>query len=157
LDREEEVRHMAVVRWNPFGFLPSRIGWQGALRWPDPNDAFGTPFTQWWPSMDIYSKDDDLVIKAEVPGALPQDIDVDLDDDVLTISGKRAHEEEVEEDDYYRKECAFGSFCRTIPLPKGVKEEDISAKLKDGVLEVVVKGAGTSVPTKKKIPVEKGD
>jgi len=148
---------MAIIRWNPFGFPPRRVGWQGAMGWPDIGDAFGPPFTQWWPSMDIYSKEDDLVIKAEVPGAGQEDIDINLEDDLLTISGKRAHEEEVKEGDYYRKECAFGSFCRTIPLPKGVKEEDISARLKDGVLEVVVKGAGTSAPPKKRIPIERAD
>lgn len=147
---------MAIVKWNPFGFLPSRVGLRSTMRWPEIGEAFGVPFAQ-WPSMDIYSKGDDLVIKAEVPGSSPEDIDIDLEDDVLTISGKRTHEEEVEEDDYYRKECAYGSFCRNIQLPKGIGEEDVSAKLKDGLLEVVVKGAGASAPPKKRIPIEKGD
>jgi HSP20 family protein len=140
---------MPIMRWDRFGILPRR--WFGA------GDLFEEPLAQWWPSMDIYSKGNDLVIRAEVPGARAEDIDIHLDDDILTISGKRAHEEEVSEENFYRKECAYGSFCRTIPLPKGTKEDDVSAKLKDGVLEVVVKGAGKAIPPRKKIPIQRAD
>lgn len=148
---------MPIAKWSPLGFLSGRFGWPGPARWLGLEEMMRMPAAEWWPNMDVYSKGKDLVIRVEVPGASPEDIAVDLAENQLTISGKRVHEEEVKEDDYYRRECSFGSFCRTIPLPKEVKEKDISAKLKDGVLEVVVKGAGSMAPPKKRIPIEKAD
>jgi len=148
---------MPIMRWNPFELIPARMGWRWPSRWAGWEDLLAPSLSGWWPRMDVYSKGKDLVIKAEVPGASPEDISVDLEDNVLTISGKRAHEEEVREDDYYRRECAYGSFCRSIPLPKGVTEKDITARLKDGVLEVVVKGAGEAAPPRRRIPIQKGD
>jgi len=93
------------------------------------------------------------VIKMDLSEYKEEDIDISLEDSCLTISGKHEREEETEDKNYYRKECYSGSFSRRIQLPKEVKEEDVSAGLKEGVLEVRVKGAGTAIEGKKKIPI----
>ncbi len=147
---------MGIVRWRPFdlvspGFWEPRLkGWRDMLEDFEALDLFG------WPRMDVYSEGPDLVVKMELPGMQAQDIDISLDKNALAISGKHVRNEEVEEADYYRKERFYGSFSRTIPLPKEVKDEDVKAAMKDGVLTVRVKEAGAAVPGKKMIPIEEG-
>jgi len=88
------------------------------------------------PAVDVYEKADAVVVKAEIPGMSKEDIEVDLNDSVLTITGEKKHEEEVKEHDYYRCERLFGTFSRTIQLPVDVKTEQAKATFKNGVLEV---------------------
>jgi HSP20 family protein len=88
------------------------------------------------PALDMYEENDDVVIKAEVPGLSKDDIEITLSDSTLTIKGEKKKEEEVKEKDYYRCEREYGSFLRTVELPNEVKAEGARAAFKNGVLEV---------------------
>ena len=92
----------------------------------------------WNPAVDLYEKDDHFVIKAELPGVDKNDIKVDLKDRVLTLSGERAYDNEVKEENYYRKERSYGKFQRVFTLPADVDSDKITAEFKEGVLRVEV-------------------
>ncbi len=111
----------------------------GLLRRPE-----GLPRTQpagWVPAVDVLSEDGDLLIRAELPGLEREDVDITLQDNVLTISGEREAEREEERGGYYIRERRSGSFRRSMTLPEGTDESKISARFEDGVLEVRVRGA----------------
>jgi HSP20 family protein len=112
--------------------------------------------TAWIPAVDVFSRQGDLIVRAELPGIDPEkDVDITVEDGVLTLKGERRHEEETEEENYYRFESSYGSFQRSVPLPKNVKADDISASYENGILEVTVPQAGES-SVAKKIPVTAG-
>ncbi|MCX7831875.1 MAG: Hsp20/alpha crystallin family protein [Actinobacteria bacterium] len=90
----------------------------------------------WSPSVEMYETDNELVVKAELPGLSSKDVDITLTDDALTIKGEKKESEEVKGENYYRKETRYGSFHRTIPIPLPIKKEDVKASFKDGVLEI---------------------
>ena len=101
----------------------------GAERWP-------AELQLRLPAVDVYEEGDEVVVKAEIPGMSKEDIQVNLSDSVLTITGEKKKEEEIKEHDYHRSERSFGSFSRTIQLPSEVKTDQAKATFKDGVLEV---------------------
>jgi HSP20 family protein len=90
----------------------------------------------WKPTVDIYESNGETVIQAELPGVKKEDISVDVKDNRLTIKGQRSQDEEVKEDNYYRRERLFGSFQRAFTLPGDVEPDDVKAEFKDGVLKV---------------------
>jgi HSP20 family protein len=96
----------------------------------------GREVAQWRPTVDIYEKDGEKVVHAELPGVKKEDITLEMKENVMTIRGKRTSEEEVEEDGYYRKERKFGAFQRSISLPEAIDTEQIKATYRDGVLEI---------------------
>ena len=100
---------------------------------------------RWWPeaeeyevapAVDVYETDDEVVVKAELPGTKKEDVEVTATEDRVLISGKSTTTEEVEEDNYYRREMRYGSFRRSVALPHAIDPEAVSAKFADGVLEV---------------------
>lgn len=142
--KEKETR--AVTPWRPFMDL-SR--WERDMdRMMD--DFFGRRFRPWWPDrwfrsdemeirgpvVDVFEEKDDIVIKAELPGITKDNIEVNLTDHMLTIKGEKKKEEEIKEENYYRAERAYGSFVRTLELPKDVHSDKIKASFKNGILEV---------------------
>lgn len=145
---------MSIMRWSPLSLVP-HTWWEPRMwRWPDIGGLLDSSILKGWPSMDIYSEGEDLVVKMELPGMKSGDVDVSLDKDHLSISGKRVHEEKVEEENYFRRERYAGSFSRSIPLPREVSEGDVKAEMKDGLLTVRVKGIGSAIPGRKRIPIE---
>ena len=110
---------------------------------------------EWAPSLDVLSKDGDLVVRAELPGVKQEDVDITLHDRVLTISGERKAEQEEERGGYYVRERRYGSFSRSLTLPEGIDESKIHARYEDGVLEVTVEGAA-AVREPKRIQIEGG-
>lgn len=100
------------------------------------------------PAMDIYARGSDMVLRLELPGIKIEDLDISLTEHTLHISGERRQDKEIKEDDYYRRERSYGRFERSVPLPEKVAETDIDANYADGILEVTVKGAVESVPSK---------
>jgi HSP20 family protein len=92
----------------------------------------------WTPSIDLIREKDRYVLRADVPGIKPEEIKIEVDDDVLTISGEHTEKKEEKDKDYVRRERRYGSFSRSMTLPKGVKPDDVEAACKDGVLEVLV-------------------
>jgi HSP20 family protein len=87
-------------------------------------------------SMDVYREKDDLVVKAELPGTRKKDLDISLEDDVLTIKAEKKQEEVNEDTTYYSSERHFGQFVRSMTLPFHVDEEKITATFKNGLLEI---------------------
>jgi len=92
----------------------------------------------WNPAVDLYEKDDYFMIKAELPGVDKNDINIDLKDRLLTLSGERTHDKEVNEQNYYRRERSYGKFQRTFTLPADVDSDQIKAEFKDGVLQIEI-------------------
>jgi HSP20 family protein len=112
---------MSLIRWDPFRAFSSAIS-----------------TTSWNPSVDIFETENDVVVKAEVPGMDPKSIDVRLENNVLLLKGERHFEKETNEENYHRIEREYGSFSRAFSLPMAVKEEKITAEYKDGILKIVL-------------------
>lgn len=110
------------------------------------NDPFGTAFpsdvlfteNSWLPAVDIKEETDRFVVRADVPGVDAKDIDVSVEDGVLTISGKRESKVEDEKDGYRRVECSYGEFRRQFTLPATADADKVTAKSDKGVLEVTI-------------------
>jgi HSP20 family protein len=90
------------------------------------------------PAIDVFEKDNRLITRVDLPGLKKEDVKVEVTDGHLAISGERKSEVEDKKDDFYRCERSYGSFYRAVPLPEGVKFEDVKATFADGVLEVSV-------------------
>jgi HSP20 family protein len=93
---------------------------------------------EWIPSLDMAETKNELIIKAEVPGIDPKDIDISLSDGLLTIKGEKKQEREEKEEDYHLTERTFGTFARAIQLPTEVQSDKIEATYKDGVLRITL-------------------
>ena len=111
----------------------------------------------WAPKVDVVTKDNKLVTRVDLPGMTKDNVNVEVADGMLTLSGERKKETKEEKDNYFREEREYGSFCRSVPLPKGVKSEDVKATFVNGVLEVTVPlPAPATGPQAKKIAVTDG-
>ena len=133
---------MNLVRWNPWremNTLQHRLNhlFDDSLFQPGRSEddlSLGT----WQPVVDMYDENDRIIIKAELPGMEKKDISVDVKDRVLTLSGERNYDNEVKEENYYRRERAYGKFQRTFSLPADVDSDKIKADFKDGLLKIEV-------------------
>lgn len=92
----------------------------------------------WAPDIEVFQKDNELTIRADLPGLTKEDVTVEVTDTEVCIQGERRHEREEEREGYYRSERAYGSFCRVIPLPEGALTDQAKATFKDGVLEITM-------------------
>ncbi|WP_243438581.1 Hsp20/alpha crystallin family protein [Fundidesulfovibrio soli] len=121
--------------------------------WREPFGNFpAMPFSKEarYPAVDISETDAEIQVKAELPGLEPKDVNVTLQNDVLTIQGEKKFEEEEKKENYHRIERSYGSFFRSIPLPSAVKDDGVTAKFDKGVLTVTLPkrepSKSTSVP-----------
>ncbi|MBI1194665.1 MAG: Hsp20 family protein [Gammaproteobacteria bacterium] len=96
------------------------------------------PFEGRMPRVDVVDRDEDVLVRAELPGVEKKDLDINASDHTITLSAKCAHEEKQEKGDYFRHEIGSGSFSRTITLPAGVNIDKARATFKDGILELVL-------------------
>jgi len=108
----------------------------------------------WAPVVDMFERENEVIVRAEIPGMSKEDIDISVLGNILIISGERKTEEEVKEDDYYCCERSYGSFQRDISLPQGVDAENIKASYKNGILEVVLPKKEEAKPKKIEVAVE---
>jgi HSP20 family protein len=109
-----------------------------AFTWPAQR-GFTLPETvAWSPKVDVFEKENRLVTRVDLPGLKKEDVKVEVTDGHLALSGERKKEKEEKKDNVYRTEREYGSFYRAVPLPEGVKLEDVKATFADGVLEVSV-------------------
>jgi HSP20 family protein len=127
---------MALVRWEPareLSTLQSEMNrlFNAFFEGGDRENA-----RRWAPAMDLVESDKHLVLKADLPGVSEDDVRIEVEDNVLTISGERKEEQEEKRDGYYRMERAFGSFARSLSLPEGIDPDRIEASFDKGVLEV---------------------
>ena len=134
---------MAIVRWDLMTVQDrmNRIfddAFRGAAR-PGPGAeedwALGG---SWAPAVDIFENEGNLVLKAELPGIDPKDVDVRVENNVLTLHGERKFETEVKREQYHRVERAYGTFSRSFTLPNVVDTDKIKAEFTDGVLRVTL-------------------
>jgi len=140
---------MALIRWEPVSELNTIQN--------EMNRLFNTFFdgststtgrgagARWLPAMDLVETADHYVLRADLPGLSEEDVSVQLEDSVLTISGERRAEHEKEQQGYYRLERAFGAFSRSLTLPDGVDGDAVKAHFDRGVLEITI-----AKPEKKK-------
>jgi HSP20 family protein len=119
--------------------------------------ASETGFGAWMPSVESYTKGNELVLKCELPGVDPKDVDVTLDENArqLIIKGERKTEKDAKDENYIYRELAYGSFERRLPLPEGVKTEQVKAKFTNGILEITVPAPAISKPKKIEIETQK--
>ena len=128
-----------LVRWDPFREIGSlQDDMQRLMRTLVGAQGNGEPMRTWVPAVDVWETENELVYAFDLPGIEKGKVSVEIDDNVLTVSGERERTQEVKEDHFYRFERRFGSFQRAIGLPQGVKEDQIRADFKDGVLEIHV-------------------
>lgn len=90
------------------------------------------------PSLDVYEDQDNLVVETPLAGIKPEEVKISIENDILTIEGKSEKKSETEDKNYYRREVRYGSFHRSIALPKAVKNDQAKATFEDGVLRIVV-------------------
>jgi HSP20 family protein len=113
----------------------------------------GTVMRRWSPAMDLVETADHYVLRADLPGVSEGDVKIELDDNVLKISGERKSAHKEAKEGYYRVERAYGSFSRSLTLPEGVDADSISANFDRGVLEVKVPKPEQRKPRKVEISV----
>jgi len=147
---------MELTRWDPFRDLQAlqdrmnRLFSESVSRVTGRSDeVFGG---HWAPTVDIFEDDQAFVVKADLPGLEIKDIDLQIQENILTLKGERRMEKEVEKDRYHRIERSYGSFQRSFTLPNIVDPEKVKAKFKDGVLEIRIPKLERAQP--KQIQVE---
>lgn len=146
----------SIIRREPFSEMISLREAMNRLfedSWIRPGSFF---FPTVWegPAVDMYQTKDEVVVKASVPGLKPEEIDVSVAGDVLTIKGETKHEEKVEQDQYIYQERRFGQFCRQLTLPVQVKTDKAQAKYENGVLTLRLPKAEEAKPKSLKIKVK---
>ncbi len=109
---------------------------------------------EWLPSLDVAETKNELVVKCEVPGMDPKDIDISLSDGMLTIKGEKKQEREEKEADYHLVERSYGSFSRSVQLPKEVQGDKINASYKNGILKITLPKSEEAKKKEVKIKVE---
>ena len=135
---------MDLVRFDPFSLLSEmdRFFERGVAATPS-----------WAPRIDAFDREKELVIRVEIPGVKPEDVDITMEDRTLTISGKREFDETIEQAGYHRREIFAGEFKRTLVLPEGLNPEEITAKAEDGILTVTLPRRPEVLPRKVKVGV----
>lgn len=131
----------ALTRWEPFSELVSlRQAIEGLFE-----DSFVRPSHLWsifsdgeYLPLDMYQTPDDVVLKASLPGIRPEEVEITIQERLLTIKGERREEREAKEEDYIRRERRYGSFHRVIALPSSLKADKAEALFEDGVLTVTI-------------------
>jgi len=148
---------MALLeRWNPgreldrfrreFDDLMERFGFD--------REFFGGGEIALRPAIESYVESGKLIVRTDLPGIDPKDVDIKVVGDVLTIKGHREEKRETKKPDYLRREVRYGSFERAISLPEGLKAEDLKATYRDGVLELTATMPKEVAPKEVKIQVE---
>src|SRR3954452_9653962 len=150
---------MALVRWEPAREINSLQQEMNRLF----STFFDTPTgsvpnggaRRWIPAMDLVETEDQFVLRADLPGVSDEDVQIELEDNVLTVSGDRRTEHEERKEGYYRVERATGAFRRSLTLPEGVDADAIAARFDKGVLEVRIPKPEERKP--RRVQIQVGD
>lgn len=152
---------MSIVKWSPMKELETMRRDMERLF----EDVFEPTLRRrrWWPkpseegiivpSINMYDRKNEIVVKAEIPGVEKDNIDLSITKDGLTLKGEFKKDEEVKEEDYYSREISHGSFTRTISLPAEVDSEKAKASFKNGILEIVLPKKEEAKPKEIKVHV----
>jgi HSP20 family protein len=154
---------MSLVRWNPTRELTTwPSGLFGLQR--EMNNMFDSffrgsqdddvAFAAWSPAVDIAEHDNDYVVKVELPGVNKDEVKITLESNILSIRGEKKQEKETKKENYHRVERSYGSFQRSFTLPTTVKNENIEAQYKDGILTVTLPKAEEAKPKQIEVKVK---
>ena len=147
----------SITRWDPFRGLSTLQDEVNRLfdstYQANPNRS---TLTAWAPSVDIYETENELVVKADLPDLTEKDIDVCVENNMLTIRGERKFDQTVKEDNFLRVERSYGAFSRSFSLPSTVDTEKIQASYKNGVLRVELPKRAESKPRQVKVNITNG-
>ena len=147
----------SITRWDPFRNISSLQEQVNRLFESSlPNRGDNSALTTWAPVVDIYETENELVLKADWPDINEKDLDVRVENNMLSIGGERKFEQPVKEDNYLRIERTYGSFSRSFGLPNTVNTEAIKAEYENGVLTVELPKRAESKPKQVKINVTNG-
>ena len=151
---------MAIVRWQPFcDLMATERGFDRLFR-----DAFSSvlpvregelPTRAWAPAVDICENENNIVLKAELPGVDPKDVEVRVEDNTLYLKGERKFEKDTKEENYHRIERSYGSFARSFALPNSIDAEKVAAEYKDGLLTLTLPKREETKPKTIKINISK--
>ena len=107
-----------------------------------------------WPALDVADRENDVLVKMEVPGCKPEDIDISVKGNILSITGEKKEEKEDEQQGYYHAERSYGTFRRDVTLPSNVDAGNVDAKYKDGILSVTLPKSEKAKAVKVKVKGE---
>ena len=128
---------MAIIRYEPWGLL-NQLQKELERSQESQNSEGSISTAEWAPAVDIKEENDKFILQADIPGVKPEDIEVNMEAGVLTVKGEKKTEAKTEKEGYKRVERTYGSFYRRFSLPDSADGEAISAKCKNGVLEIVI-------------------
>jgi len=144
---------MAMIRWEPFREMMSLRDAMDRLF----EDSFVRPW-HFWPDMgrrelplDMYQTANDVVVKAALPGVKPEEVDISITGDTLTIKGEHKEEQEVKQEDYFYKEQRYGSFSRSVTIPVQVRSDKAEATFDNGILTLTLPKAEEIKPRQIKV------
>jgi HSP20 family protein len=123
-----------LTRWEPFSELTElRTRFDRLLdEWMDGRERV------WTPAIDVMRKDHELILRADTPGFKPEEVKIEVEDDILTVVGEHTEQEEHTDEEYVRRERRYGSFARSVRLPERVDAKKIKATTHDGIIEVMI-------------------
>jgi HSP20 family protein len=127
------------------GRAGSLTPWQGAADW-----------SLWTPEVEVFQRNNEVVVRADLPGLKKEDVTVDVTDDAITIAGERREEHEQERAGTYQSERRYGSFCRVLPLPAGAIGDQAKATFKNGVLEITMPAPPEQVTRGRRLEIAEG-
>ncbi len=146
-----------LTRWEPFRELAqlsdamNRLFDERSARWPFRESQ---DLSSWAPAVDIYEDGEHLRLTAELAGVDPKDVDIRIEDGVLTLTGERKMHKEEKQENYHRVETRYGSFSRSFSLPNYVDPDKVRAEFKNGLLNVYLPKREESKPKQIKVKVE---
>ncbi|MGD8534543.1 MAG: Hsp20/alpha crystallin family protein [Candidatus Aminicenantes bacterium] len=145
---------MNIIRWDPFRDLTTlreRMNRLFEEAYTSRGDEKDLVSSTWNPSVDIYEKENAIILKAELPGIDENDIELKIEDSTLTLKGDRKFEKETKEENYHRIERSYGSFYRSFTLPRNIDQDKIKAESENGILKVTLPKKAELKPKKVKI------
>lgn len=147
---------MSLIRWDPFDDLASlRESMDKLFEDLITRAPRGQVMTAWQPAVEVFETESDVVVRAELPGVDPKQVDITATDDAITIKGEARAEQEDKGRNYVRRELRYASFVRTLALPDGVRGDQAKASFKNGILEIRVPKGERAKP--KSVKVEIGE
>ncbi len=145
---------MNIIRWDPFrdlATLRERMNRLFEEAYTSRGEEKDMVASTWNPSVDIYETENELVLKAELPGIDEDDIEIKLEDNTLTLKGDRKFEKETKEENFHRIERSYGSFYRSFTLPRNIDQDKIKAESESGILKITMPKKAELKPKKVKI------
>ncbi len=145
---------MSLVRWDPFDDLASlRESMDKLFEEFFTHRPRGQVVAAWEPAVEVFETDSDVVVRAELPGIDPKNVEITVTDDTLTLKGEARLEREDKGRNYHRRELRYGSFLRSLALPSDVKGDQATASYRNGILEIRVPKSERAKPKSVKVEV----